>query len=79
METYQNQTMSSRQRVNSSSLASIGYDPVSWTLDVEFRKGGVYRYSGVLPQVYQMLMLAPSKGRFFIAQIRDRFLYSRVC
>lgn len=76
--TYQVPTSRPRWRVESSSLASVGYDPAFWTLDIEFRKGGVYRYFGVLPPVYLSLMQAPSKGRFFVTEIRDRFPYTRV-
>lgn len=78
MDTLQWRTFGARMPVESSSLASIGYDPASRTLDIEFRKGSVYRYFEVLPSVYESLMQAPSKGRFFVAEIRDRFRYARV-
>jgi hypothetical protein len=65
--------------VESSSLASVGYDSASRTLDVEFRKGSVYRYFEVLPSIYQSLLKAPSMGRFFVTQVRDRFPYTRLC
>ena len=78
MNAHQDRTSYFRQRVDSTSLASVGYDPTYWTLDIEFRKGSVYRYFWVLPSVYQSLMQAPSKGRFFMTQIRDRFPYTPV-
>lgn len=68
---------SPRQPVESSSLASIGYDLSTRTLEVEFRKGGIYRYFGVPATVRQSLMEAASKGRFFLAEIRNRFPYTR--
>lgn len=76
MDTYR--TSGSRRPVESSSLASVGYDSTSRTMDVEFRKGNVYRYFEVPPSVYESVMEAPSKGRFFVTQIRDRFPHTRV-
>lgn len=68
----------SRQPVESSSLASVGYDPASQTLDVEFRHGGHYRYFQVPASSHEALMAASSKGRFFVAEIRNRYPYERV-
>ncbi|MBI3924051.1 MAG: KTSC domain-containing protein [Armatimonadetes bacterium] len=78
MDLYQDRTSHPRRPVASSSLASIGYDAASRILDVEFRKGSVYRYFEVLPSVHEALLLAPSKGRFFVTEVRDRFPYTRV-
>lgn len=58
-------------------LASAGYDPTSQTLELEFRNGGIYRYFEVPVSVYEALMMAPSKGRFFVAEIRGRFTHVR--
>ena len=76
MEAHQSPP-SRRQGVESTSLASVGYDLASRTLEVEFHKGGVYRYFGVPSSVHESLMKAPSKGRFFVTEVRDRFPYSR--
>ena len=66
----------SREPVESASLASVGYDLSTRTLEVEFRRGGIYRYVGVPATVSQSLMEAPSKGRFFAAEIRNCFPYT---
>jgi hypothetical protein len=66
-----------RQVVNSSSLRSIGYDKRTQTLEIEFRNGTVYDYAGVPPSVWTSLLDAPSKGKFFQEQIRDRFAFDR--
>jgi hypothetical protein len=62
-----------REPVESRSLRSIGYDPPSQTLEVEFRNGRVYRYSGVPPEQHQALLAAESRGAYFNAEIRDVF------
>ena len=50
-----------RQQVSSSSIRSVGYDPQTQTLELEFHNGGVYRYANVPEAVYRGLMLADSK------------------
>jgi hypothetical protein len=54
-----------RISVQSSNLASVGYDLESATLEVEFVNGRIYQYFGVPDSVHHDLMNAPSKGRFF--------------
>ena len=67
-----------RQSVTSSNLASVGYDPSSQTLEVEFQNGSVYRYFNVPQTIYEGLMRASSSGSFLASQVKDRFPYSRV-
>jgi hypothetical protein len=67
-----------REPVSSSNIASVGYDPGSETLEVEFLDGYVYQYYNVPQGIYDELMGAPSKGKFLAYQIKDRFPFSRV-
>lgn len=62
-----------RTSVRSSNIRSVGYDPASRTLEVEFHSGGVYQYSGVPENVYQGLMRAASKGSYLHDHIKDRY------
>jgi hypothetical protein len=63
-----------RDTVSSSNLASVGYDPGSETLEVEFLKSGrVYQYLNVPQFMYDRLMQAPSVGVFFNAEIKDSY------
>lgn len=63
--------------VKSSHLHSIGYNPVSQTLDIQFLSGGkTYRYSSVPPQIHSTLLSSPSKGKFFHKHIKDRFAHT---
>jgi len=62
-----------RQWIESSVLASVGYDGGTLTLEVEFKNGHVYRYFNVPFSTVEGLMLASSAGKFFSRQIRDRF------
>lgn len=53
-----------RISVVSSNLSSVGYEPSSATLEVQFRSGSIYRYADVPESVYNGLMDAASKGRY---------------
>jgi len=59
-----------RQSVESSNLASIGYDAKNEILEVEFKHGGVYQYFDVPENVYQELMDASSHGQYFDRNIK---------
>ncbi len=62
-----------RTPVRSSNILSVGYDQQAGILEVEFRSGGVYQYSGVPEHIYQGLMRAASKGAYFHDHIKDRY------
>ncbi len=59
-----------RTAVSSSNLASVGYDPVSMVLEIEFHSGGIYQYSNVPEAKYEGLMKAGSHGTYFDAYIK---------
>ena len=60
--------------LTSKMLASVAYNDQKQILHLRFRKtGDVYRYFEFSPADYQALLEAESKGRFFLAQIRDHF------
>lgn len=60
-----------RALVSSSNLRSIGYDPDTSTLEIEFIKSGLYQYHGVPQEVYDELMQAGSHGSYFNAHIKN--------
>lgn len=67
-----------RIQVRSSNIRSIGYDQETKTLEVEFLKGSVYQYFEVPWGTWLGFVAADSKGKYFIAQIRERYRYSKV-
>jgi hypothetical protein len=67
-----------RISVNSSNVSSVGYDADSQTLEIEFNNGGVYQYSGVPESVYEGMMGADSKGKYFHANIKNTYPYSKL-
>jgi hypothetical protein len=62
-----------RQPVESSNLASVGYQPSTRMLEVEFMRGGVYRYSDVPQDVFDELIAAPSPGSYFAVHIKNTY------
>lgn len=67
-----------RTPVSSEAIASVGYDPTRQLLEIEFTGGGVYLYARVPPTVYEQLMSAESRGRYFMANIRNVYRYRRL-
>jgi len=55
-----------RQPVNSSDIASIGYDEAGETLEIDFKATGVYRYFSVSKNVYEEFARTPSPGKYFL-------------
>jgi len=68
----------SRRPVESSNIASVGYEASSATLEIEFRSGGIYRYFDVPEWVYRELMEAPPHGKYLHTHIRDKYRYMKV-
>lgn len=64
-------TAMDRKAISSSELASIGYDPISLVLEVEFNNGRIYEYHGVPAIVNSGLMTAASHGRYFNQYVRN--------
>jgi hypothetical protein len=59
--------------VGSKALAAIGYSKRLRALEIEFRNGATYRYLEISPSVYEALMRAPSKARFYDENIRRKY------
>ena len=62
-----------RMPVESTALATVGYSKRLRALEIEFRNGAIYRYLGVEPDVYEALLVAPSKTRFYDQNIRRKY------
>jgi hypothetical protein len=67
-----------RVAVSSSSVATVGYDPSSFILEIEFRNGGVYQYRQVPAAAHRLLMQAKSIGDYVNTIIKPRFDAERV-
>ena len=62
-----------RVPVESTALATVGYSKKLRALEIEFRNGAIYRYLDVAPEVYDGLINARSKARFYDDNIRHKY------
>jgi hypothetical protein len=62
----------------SRALARAGYDTLTGALEIEFRSGATYRYAALPAELYDALLRAPSKGRYFSEQIRGKYAAERL-
>ncbi|MEU1970410.1 KTSC domain-containing protein [Microbacterium sp. NPDC019599] len=62
--------MVKRTRIDSTVIASVGYDDATAVLEIEFASGDVYRYFAVPRSAHRGLLDAESAGRFFAERIR---------
>ncbi len=67
-----------RQRVRSSNIRSVGYDPDAEIMEVEFENGSVYQYLRVPADVYDRFLHASSKGKFLDTRLKSRFRFRQV-
>ncbi len=67
-----------RDSVVSSNIRSIGYDPQSAILEVEFTSGDIYQYFDVPEHLYRELMNASSHGKFLNNYIKYSYRYQKV-
>jgi hypothetical protein len=67
-----------RVAVQSSTVAEVGYDPATMTLEVVFQNSTVYQYFDVPELVFQELIHADSVGRFLNAQIKNNYRYVKL-
>lgn len=65
--------------IESKMFTSVSYDADKQILYLRFRKtGDVYRYFEFPFTEYSAFLDAESRGRFFLAHIRDRFRFERM-
>ena len=62
--------------VYSSNLSSVGYE--NGVLEIHFHSGGIYQYDNVPRSVYEALLAAPSKGKYFHKHIKDNYRPTRL-
>lgn len=67
-----------RQTVSSSNISSIGYDPESCILEIEFHNGSVYQYFDVPQSTYEELMNASSHGSYFHRYVKERYKWTKI-
>lgn len=64
--------------VISSTVAAVGYDPNTLTLEVEFKNGSVYQYFDFPETAYREFIQASSLGQFMHANIKNNYRYVKL-
>jgi len=67
-----------RQFFESSMIKSIGYDPNSSTLEIEFHGGAIWQYFDFPESLWYDFESTESKGKFFHREIKNQYGESRV-
>lgn len=73
-----------RTPVQSSNIASIGYDEATQTLEVEFKgrsstPNTLYKYEGVPKETHDKLMASHDVGKMFTSLVRNaNYRYMRI-
>ncbi|MGH7283496.1 MAG: KTSC domain-containing protein [Polyangiaceae bacterium] len=64
-----------REALASKMMISAGYDSETRTLEIEFARGRVYEYYDVPRAIFDHLVKADSKGKFFATWIEGRYKF----
>ena len=59
--------------VSSSAINSVGYDPNTQQMNIEFKQGSTYTFCGVPEFIFNGLLHAASKGVYYDQHIRDKY------
>jgi hypothetical protein len=63
---------------DSGAFSRLTYDRNSQQLTVRFRDQTTYQYHGVPEHIFMLLSSAPSQGRYFNLEIRNRYSATRM-
>lgn len=70
--------MELHQLDRSEALESVGYDPETRTLRVQFRGGGLYDYLDVPPEVFRFILAAEHPWSAWQEHITSAYDYRRL-
>jgi hypothetical protein len=60
-------------KCESSLIGAYGFDKDTLDLDITFRSGPTWRYSGVPVDTFLAFLRSPSKGKYLNANIKGKF------
>lgn len=66
-----------RTPVKSSNVTSVGFDPETGTMAVEYKDGSVYHYHNVEPDKHEALVSSKSVGGYIHANIKGNYKHSK--
>ena len=60
-----------RIAVNCKKLASVAYDPATYTLELEFQNSDLFQYFGIPEYIFESLLKSSSKDKFVSLYIKN--------
>ncbi len=60
-------------QVKSDAINSVGYDPVSMQMKIEFHQGNIYDFCRVPVHVYKSFINASSIGEYYNDYIKNKY------
>jgi KTSC domain-containing protein len=67
-----------RTPVKSAHIVSVGYDPGTRDLHIEFHNGDVYEYKGVAEYHHSQLLNAASAGKHFHRNVKTNYKGTKI-
>lgn len=65
-----------REPIASSMFTAVGFE--DGVLEVQYANGGVYQASGVPESVHAALVSSDSPGKFFNANLRNKYTFTKI-
>lgn len=66
------------QKVTSSNVDEVAYDPENKLLYVRFTNKSIYSYDGVSQEVFDGLLTAESVGKYLNANVKPAFTHKKI-
>ena len=60
-------------QVTSRAISAIGYDSNTLVMKITFKQGKTYDFCRVPQQVFEQFLAAPSQGKFYDKQVKDKY------
>ncbi len=67
-----------RKYIESSMIRSIGFDPSSSTLEIEFNSGAIWQYYDFPESQWYKFENAESQGKYFLMEIKNQYVEARI-
>jgi len=67
-----------RKVVDSTSMLSWGYDPITKRMEVEYHNGKLYSFFGIPEELSRELDASPSKGGYMERNVKGVYSYEKL-
>lgn len=75
---YRLRTFQFKERIESTCVNDVAYDPETMEMTINFQQRGSYKYYDVPLDVYIDFETSGSRGKYFNYYIKEQFSYERI-